>query len=81
MVTDDLPVFIHSQEDLCFDGLIDDNNLPLREKLNVIEKSILEKTLKKHKYHQTRAARELGVSESCLRYKIRAYKMKKRNPG
>ncbi|MGD2086872.1 MAG: sigma-54 dependent transcriptional regulator [Candidatus Aminicenantes bacterium] len=78
---DDLPVFIHNQEDLCFDGLIDDNNLPLREKLNVIEKSILEKTLKKHKYHQTRAARELGVSESSLRYKLRAYKIEKRNPG
>jgi two-component system NtrC family response regulator len=78
--SDDLPVFIRSGEDFYFDVLINDNNLPLPEKLNVIEKSILEKVLKKHNHHQTRAARELGVSESCLRYKIRTYKIKKQTP-
>lgn len=77
---DDLPVFIRGGEALCFDTLMDDDNLPLPEKLTVIEKSILEKTLKKHAFHQTRAARELGISESRLRYKIRTYKIKKENP-
>lgn len=77
---DDLPVFIRGPGELCLDTFIDDNNLPLPEKLNVIEKSILEKTLKKHTHHQTRAARELGISESRLRYKIRTYKIKKEDP-
>jgi len=81
LITDDLPVFIRSREDLCFDAIIEDNHLPLPEKLIVIEKSILEKVLKKHNYHQTRAAQELGIPESSLRYKIRAYKMKKGNSG
>jgi transcriptional regulator with PAS, ATPase and Fis domain len=77
LTTHDLPVFIRSQEYLCFDEIVDDNNLPLPEKLNVIERSILEKALRKHNHHQTRAAQELGISESRLRYKIGAYKIKK----
>jgi len=77
LMTHDLPVFICNQEYLCFDEIVDDNHLPLPEKLNVIEKSILEKTLRKHNHHQTRTAQELGISESRLRYKIGAYKIKK----
>ncbi len=78
----DLPVFVRSPGNLCFDGIIDDNNLSLPDKLAVIEKSILEKTLKKYNYHQTCAAQELGISESTLRYKIQTYKLlKKGNPG
>ena len=78
----DLPVFVRSPGNICFDGIIDDNNLSLPDKLAVIEKSILEKTLKKYNYHQTCAARELGISESTLRYKIHTYKLlKKGNPG
>jgi DNA-binding NtrC family response regulator len=77
LVTDDLPVFVRSQEDLYFDTIMDDNNLSLPEKLNIIEKSILEKTLEKHHFHQTRAARELRISEARLRYKLRSYKIEK----
>jgi two-component system NtrC family response regulator len=76
--TTDLPTFIRSQDDLCFDTIISDSNLPLPEKLNVIEKSILEKTLHKHNHHQTRTAKELGISESLLRYKIKVYGISKR---
>jgi len=75
LVTDDLPVFVPNHEDLYFDTIMDDNNLSLPEKLNIIEKSILEKTLKKHHYHQTRTARELRISEARLRYKLRTYKI------
>jgi DNA-binding NtrC family response regulator len=75
LVTEDLPVFVRSHEDLYFDTIMDDDKLSLPEKLNVIEKNILEKTLKKHHYHQTRAARELGISEARLRYKLRTYKI------
>ena len=78
----DLPVFVRSPVNLCFDGIIDDNNLSLPDKLAVIEKSILEKTLKKYNYHQTCAAQELGISESTLRYKLHTYQLlKKGNPG
>lgn len=77
LVADDLPVFIRSQEDLYFDTIMEDNNLSLPEKLNIIEKSILEKTLKKNHYHQTRSARELGISEARLRYKLRTFKIEK----
>ncbi len=73
----DLPVFVRSAENLCFDTISNDNNLSLPDKLAVIEKSILEKTLKKYNYHQTRAARELGISESNLRYKLRAFNITK----
>jgi DNA-binding NtrC family response regulator len=71
----DLPVFVRSAEHVCFDTIIDDGKLSMREKLEIIEKSILEKTLKKHNYHQTRTARELGISESNLRYKLRLFKI------
>jgi DNA-binding NtrC family response regulator len=77
LTADDLPVFVRSEENLCFDAIIDDNNLSMREKLEIIEKSILEKTLKKHNHHQTRAARELGISESNLRYKLRTFNITK----
>jgi DNA-binding NtrC family response regulator len=77
LTADDLPVFVRSEENLCFDAIIDDNNLSMREKLEIIEKSILEKSLKKHNHHQTRAARELGISESNLRYKLRTFNITK----
>jgi DNA-binding NtrC family response regulator len=77
LVLEDLPVFVRVQPGLYLDTIVDDKDLPLPEKLSVIEKSILEKILKKHNYHQTRAAQELGISESRLRYKIRTYKIEK----
>lgn len=78
--TEDLPLYIISREKFTADALstqTDDSTVPLSERLMSVEKEILEKTLKKHKYHQTNAARELGISEGCLRYKIRAMGIQK----
>jgi two-component system NtrC family response regulator len=76
--TDDLPVFVLSPEcsDANFFGM--DSSLSLPEQLTAVEKDILKKTLKKHNYHQSNAARELGISEARLRYKIRALGIPKR---
>jgi DNA-binding NtrC family response regulator len=78
--TEDLPLYIISREKFDTDALVaadNDSSLSLSERLMSVEKEILEQTLKKHKYHQTNAARELGISEGCLRYKIRAMGIKK----
>jgi two-component system NtrC family response regulator len=77
LTTHDLPVFVRNHESPGFDAIVNDKQLPLPEKLSLIEKSILEKILKKHRYHQTHAANELGISESTIRYKIHAYKINK----
>lgn len=69
---DDLPVFILNQDHFDNEALSGDSSLPLLERLTVLEKNIIKKTLRKHHYHQTNAARELGISEGCLRYKIKA---------
>jgi len=69
--TDDLPVFLLSTEPTEANPLEKDSSLSLPERISAAEKDILVKTLKKHNYHQTNAARELGISEARLRYKIR----------
>jgi DNA-binding NtrC family response regulator len=76
--TDDLPVFILKPERSDWDYLDSASSLSLPEKLTVIEKNIIEKILKENNYHQTNAARELGISEARLRYKIRILGIKKR---
>ncbi len=78
LTTDDLPVFILSPENTGSDALYEDSSLSLPDKLTAIEKNILEKTLKKHNYHQSNAARELGISEARLRYKIRTLVIEKK---
>lgn len=69
--SEDLPMFILNSEHFDPVSMTDDSPLSLTERLNVVEKDILEKTLKKYNYHQSNAALELGVSEGCLRYKMR----------
>lgn len=54
-----------------------DSSLPLPDKMNAIEKNLLLQVLKKHNFHQTRAAAELGISEARLRYKIRTLGIEK----
>lgn len=71
LVKSDLPVFVGSLGGNGFGSPADLDDLPLPDRLNLIEKNILEKTLEKHNYHQTRAAEELGISEARLRYKLR----------
>ncbi|MCP4215212.1 MAG: sigma-54-dependent Fis family transcriptional regulator [bacterium] len=75
---DDLPVFVLSREEVSPDLLEDSSNLPLPERLSIIEKNILEKTLKKHRFHQSNAAEELGISEARLRYKMRTLGLQKK---
>jgi len=78
---DDLPVFLlklqESNKDSIYNEIIYNQNLSLPERLNLIEKDIIKKTLKKNNYNQTKTAKELGISESGLRYKIQALKIKK----
>jgi len=74
----DLPVFLNSKNENevdYFESL--ENSLPLPERLNIIEKNIIIQTLKKHNNNQTKAAGELGISESGLRYKIANLKINK----
>ena len=66
----DLPVFIDEKNEEDIDSLIGDTSLPLPERMSIIEKNIIEQTLKKHDYNQSKAAAELGISESGLRYKM-----------
>ncbi len=44
--------------------------LSLPEKLELLERSIILEALKKHGWVKTRAARELGISERVLRYRM-----------
>ncbi|MCX6555563.1 MAG: sigma-54 dependent transcriptional regulator [Candidatus Aminicenantes bacterium] len=63
---EDLPVFTAS------DALQDiaTAEMPLPEKVREFEKSLILKALKKNHFVGTKAAKELGLSESTLRYKM-----------
>ncbi|MCX6581717.1 MAG: sigma-54 dependent transcriptional regulator [Candidatus Aminicenantes bacterium] len=81
LCTDDLPVFVlnpgrGSPSADFFDA---HSPLSLPDRLTAIEKDILEKTLEKHHYHQSKAARELGISEARLRYKMRILNIPRRS--
>jgi DNA-binding NtrC family response regulator len=80
LCTDDLPVFVLSPESSDSQSVEGDSSLAIRslpDRLTAIEKDILEKTLEKHNYHQSNAARELGISEARLRYKMRILDIRK----
>ncbi|HDL60387.1 MAG TPA: sigma-54-dependent Fis family transcriptional regulator [candidate division WOR-3 bacterium] len=47
--------------------------LSLDERIEAIEKSIILEALKRNNWVKTRAARELGISERVLRYRIRKF--------
>jgi len=82
--SEDLPLYIISREKFTSASHTTetgDPSHPLSERLLAVEKEILKNTLKKHKFHQTNAARELGISEGCLRYKIRAMGLRKEKPN
>ena len=72
----DLPVFINEKKEEETGFLAQDTSLPLPERLNIIEKSIIYRTLEKHNFNRTKSARELGISESGLRYKIQSLEIK-----
>ena len=66
ITTDDLPIHLVSSEF----QLESNKNLSLTERLELIEKSLILEALKKHKWVKTRAAKELGISERVLRYRM-----------
>ena len=68
--SDDLPLFLNKKKQDTFETLLEDSSMDLNKRLNLLEKSIIEETLKKHKYNKTKTAKELGVSNSGLGYKI-----------
>ncbi len=73
----DFPVYINSGDGSEFDISDLDSSLSLAEKLNIVEKKIIIKSLKKHNYNQTKTAEELKISESGLRYKLKSLKIEK----
>ncbi len=73
----DLPVFLNREPDDTSPEQFSDSPLPLPERLNIIEKEIITRTLEKFNYNQSRAAQELGISESGLRYKIQSLGIRK----
>lgn len=80
LTREDLPVFIDNPAESEMDiiaGDTADRSLPLPERLSIIEKNIITRTLRKHHFNQSKAAEELGISESGIRYKIQSLKIKK----
>ncbi len=73
----DFPVYINSEGGSEFDMSDLDSSLSLAEKLNIIEKRIIIKSLRKHNFNQTKSADELKISESGLRYKLKTLKIEK----
>ncbi|TFG79456.1 MAG: sigma-54-dependent Fis family transcriptional regulator [Chrysiogenales bacterium] len=53
-----------------------DDALPLPERMRRIENRLIRKALEKNRFVQTRTARELGISESTLRYKMESLGIK-----
>lgn len=51
--------------------------LPLPERMKAIEREILQKVLSRHGQVRSRAARELGISESTLRYRMEVLGLKR----
>jgi transcriptional regulator with PAS, ATPase and Fis domain len=74
----DLPVFLDNPYEEELHVIPGDSSLPLPERLHLIEKNIVRMTLEKHGFNQTKAAEELGISESGLRYKMQALKINKK---
>jgi len=73
----DLPVFIDNPAESEMELIPGDSSLPLPERMSIIEKNIIARTLRKHHFNQSKAAEELGISESGIRYKIQSLKIKK----
>ena len=77
LTSGDLPLFVVNPVEKDNELSLDDSKLPLPERMHIIEKNIISLTLKKHGFNQSKAAADLGISESGLRYKIRVLKIKK----
>lgn len=73
----DLPVFIDNPAESEMELIPGDSSLPLPERMSIIERNIIAQALRKHHFNQSKAAEELGISESGIRYKIQSLKIKK----
>ncbi len=73
----DLPLHLTGLAENADHSLLHDNTLPLPERMNLLEKSIIVNSLAKNKFNQSKTALELGLSESGLRYKIQQLHIKK----
>ena len=51
-------------------------DLPLPEKVREFERALIRNALEKNRYVGTKTARELGISESTLRYKMESLGLK-----
>jgi DNA-binding NtrC family response regulator len=66
----DLPVFINQKNEVAIESLARDTSLSLPERMSIIERDIIGQALRKYDSNQSKAAAELGISESGLRYKL-----------
>jgi DNA-binding NtrC family response regulator len=71
----DMPAFIKNPLNLDFEAIVTDHSLRLSQPLCIIEKTIIENTLKKFNLNQSKTAKELGISNSGLAYKIQQLKI------
>jgi two-component system NtrC family response regulator len=76
LTTHDMPAFIKNPLHFDFESIVTDHSLPLSERLSIIEKTIIEATLKKFNFNQSKAAKELGISNSGLAYKLQQLNLK-----
>ena len=76
LTTHDMPAFIKNPLHFDFESIVTDHSLPLSERLSIIEKTIIEATLKKFNFNQSKAAKELGISNSGLTYKLQQLNLK-----
>ncbi len=73
----DLPIYLYSAAE----ASAPEPGATLAERLAAIETRILKETLEKHAGNQSRAAEELGISESGLRYKLKQLKIFPKGPA
>jgi transcriptional regulator with PAS, ATPase and Fis domain len=74
----DLPVFVKNPEDGVGHAGLNETDMTLPELLAAAEKRAIIHALEKYENNRSKAARALGISESGLRYKIRALGLENR---
>jgi two-component system NtrC family response regulator len=72
----DLPPNIREsvlRKESAVDSYCDDNSMPLPDRVEAFEKSVVLKTLQEVKGNQSEAARRLGLSEKAIRYRLKRW--------
>ena len=72
----DLPVFMNQQSNAETKMITEDEQLTLPEIIAVTEKRVIRSSLVKNNFNRSKTARDLGISESGLRYKIQSLDIK-----